>query len=104
MVVSPLIALMKDQVEQLRKRGIKAVAIFSGMQLQEIDTLLDNCIYGPVKFLYLSPERLKTELARERISRMNVSLIAVDEAHRSAERRVGKECVSPCRSRWSPYH
>src|SRR3546814_662264 len=80
-VVSPLIALMKDQVEQLRKRGIKAVAIFSGMQLQEIDTLLDNCIYGPVKFLYLSPERLKTELARERISRMNVSLIAVDEAH-----------------------
>lgn len=81
LVVTPLIALMKDQVEQLRKRGIKAAAVFSGMHPSEIDTVFDNCIYGPYKFLYLSPERLKTELARERISRMNVNLLAVDEAH-----------------------
>lgn len=80
-VVSPLIALMKDQVEQLRRKGIKAAAVFSGMHGGEIDAIFDNCVYGPYKFLYLSPERLKTDLARERISRMNVNLIAVDEAH-----------------------
>ncbi|MDB5024895.1 MAG: RecQ family ATP-dependent helicase [Mucilaginibacter sp.] len=80
-VVSPLIALMKDQVENLKAKGIEAVAIVSGMGKREVDIALDNCIYGPVKFLYLSPERLLSELVRERIKYMNVSLIAVDEAH-----------------------
>jgi len=81
LVVSPLIALMKDQVEQLRKRRIAAEAIYSGMRRSDIDRILDNCVYGKTKFLYLSPERLATELARVRISRMNVNLLAVDEAH-----------------------
>jgi ATP-dependent DNA helicase RecQ len=80
-VVSPLIALMKDQVENLKARGIEAVSIVSGMSRREVDIALDNCVYGPVKFLYLSPERLLSELVRERISYMNVNLIAVDEAH-----------------------
>ncbi|MEQ8704492.1 MAG: ATP-dependent DNA helicase RecQ [Phaeodactylibacter sp.] len=80
-VVSPLIALMKDQVENLRKRGILAEAIYSGMRKSDIDRILDNCVYGKTKFLYLSPERLTTELARVRISRMPVNLLAVDEAH-----------------------
>jgi len=80
-VITPLIALMKDQVSQLEKRGIKAVAIFSGMNLREIDIALDNCVYGDKKFLYVSPERLETEMFQERIKKMNVSLIAVDEAH-----------------------
>jgi ATP-dependent DNA helicase RecQ len=80
-VITPLIALMKDQVEQLKRRGILAVAIHSGMNRSEIDILLDNCIYGSVKFLYVSPERLQTELFIERVKQMKVSLIAVDEAH-----------------------
>jgi ATP-dependent DNA helicase RecQ len=80
-VISPLIALMKDQVQNLNKRGIKAIAIYSGLNKHEIDLLLDNCVYGNVKFLYVSPERLETELFRVRIGKMNVSLIAVDEAH-----------------------
>ncbi|WP_316829475.1 ATP-dependent DNA helicase RecQ [Pedobacter aquatilis] len=80
-VVSPLIALMKDQVENLKSKGIEAVAIYAGMGKREIDILLDNCIYGKIKFLYLSPERLLSELVRVRISYMNVNLIAVDEAH-----------------------
>jgi len=80
-VVSPLIALMKDQVENLKAKGIEAMAIVSGMGKREVDIALDNCIYGPVKFLYLSPERLLSELVRERIKYMNVNLIAVDEAH-----------------------
>ena len=80
-VVSPLIALMKDQVENLKAKGIEAVAIVSGMSKREVDLALDNCVYGGVKFLYLSPERLLSELVRERISYMNVNLIAVDEAH-----------------------
>jgi ATP-dependent DNA helicase RecQ len=80
-VVSPLIALMKDQVENLKAKGIDAIAITSGMGKREIDIALDNCIYGPIKFLYLSPERLLSELVRERIKYMNVNLIAVDEAH-----------------------
>lgn len=80
-VVTPLIALMKDQVENLRSRGIEAIAIFSGMSKREIDIALDNCIYGKTKFLYLSPERLLSELVRERIRYMNVNLFAVDEAH-----------------------
>ncbi len=80
-VVSPLIALMKDQVSNLKKREIQAEAIFSGMAYREIDRILDNAAYGGIKFLYLSPERLTTELVRERIKKMNVSLLAVDEAH-----------------------
>ncbi|WP_207533036.1 RecQ family ATP-dependent DNA helicase [Desertivirga arenae] len=80
-VVSPLIALMKDQVENLKARGIEAVAIVSGMGKREVDILLDNCVYGPIKFLYLSPERLMSDLVRERIRYMNVNLFAVDEAH-----------------------
>jgi ATP-dependent DNA helicase RecQ len=80
-VISPLIALMKDQVDNLRKKGILAAAIYSGMGKREIDTVLDNCIYGNYKFLYVSPERLKTEIFIERFKRMKVNLIAVDEAH-----------------------
>src|SRR6202000_2353282 len=80
-VVSPLIALMKDQVENLKAKGIEAVSIVSGMSKREIDIALDSCIYGDVKFLYLSPERLLSELVHERIKYMKVNLIAVDEAH-----------------------
>ncbi|GAB3536534.1 ATP-dependent DNA helicase RecQ [Pontibacter brevis] len=81
LVITPLIALMKDQVEQLKKRGINALAVYSGMNRREIDIALDNCVYGDVKFLYLSPERLLTELFQERVKRMKVGLIAIDEAH-----------------------
>ncbi|KGE15394.1 RecQ family ATP-dependent DNA helicase [Sphingobacterium deserti] len=80
-VVSPLIALMKDQVQNLRKKGIDAVAIFSGMSHREVDIALDNCVYGRIKFLYLAPERLYSDLVRERIRYMKVSLFAIDEAH-----------------------
>ena len=80
-VVTPLIALMKDQVDSLRKRGISAVAIHSGMTPRQIDIALDNCIYGDVKFLYVAPERLSSEMFRLRVDRMNVTLLAVDEAH-----------------------
>lgn len=80
-VISPLIALMKDQVENLKEKGIEAMAITSGMGKREIDIALDNCIYGNIKFLYLSPERLLSDLVRERIKYMKVNLIAVDEAH-----------------------
>jgi ATP-dependent DNA helicase RecQ len=80
-VVSPLIALMKDQVENLAAKGIEAVSVVSGMSKREIDIALDSCIYGQVKFLYLSPERLLSELVRERVRYMRVNLIAVDEAH-----------------------
>ncbi len=72
---------MRDQVEQLRKRGIPAAAIHSGMHYREIDTTLDNCIYGNTKFLYVSPERLRTEIMIERTKQMRVCLLAVDEAH-----------------------
>ncbi len=81
LVVSPLIALMKDQVDSLRAKGVKAAAIYSGMSYREIDRTLDNCIYGDYKFLYVSPERLKAELFIERFRQMKVNLIAVDEAH-----------------------
>ncbi len=80
-VVTPLIALMRDQVENLIKRGIKAQAIFSGMSRAEIDVALDNCVYGEFKFIYVSPERLATEIFRERVKKMKINLIAVDEAH-----------------------
>ncbi len=81
LVVSPLIALMKDQVYQLQKRHIPAAAIYSGMPYREIDRIFDNAVFGGLRFLYLSPERLTTELAQERIRRMPVNLLAVDEAH-----------------------
>ncbi len=80
-VVSPLIALMKDQVENLIKRNIKAAVVFSGMSFREVDTTIDNCVYGPYKFLYLSPERLMIDWVRERVAKMNVNLFAIDEAH-----------------------
>src|SRR5688572_22330520 len=80
-VVSPLIALMKDQVENLVKRNIKAAAIYSGMSYKEINYTLDNCIHGDYKFLYLSPERLKSDLVKERMRQMHIGLIAIDEAH-----------------------
>lgn len=81
LVITPLIALMKDQVDALRKKRVLAAAVYSGMRKREIDTVLDNCIYGNYKFLYVSPERLKTELFIARFSKMKVSMIAVDEAH-----------------------
>src|SRR5690606_30498514 len=80
-VVTPLIALMNDQVNQLKKRGIHAVAVHSAMSHDEIDLNLNNCMFGSVKFLYLSPERLQTSMFQSRVARMNVSLIVVDEAH-----------------------
>jgi ATP-dependent DNA helicase RecQ len=80
-VVTPLIALMKDQAEGLKRRGIPAEAVFSGMHREDIIRRLDNCLYGNVKFLYLSPERLNTDMMRDYIDRMEVSLLAVDEAH-----------------------
>ena len=80
-VITPLIALMKDQVENLKKRNINALAIYSGMTKDEIEIALDNCIYGSVKFLYISPERTSTEIFKIRVKHMNVNLIAIDEAH-----------------------
>jgi len=80
-VVTPLIALMKDQVEQLKRRHISAAAIHSGMNRREIDITLDNCIHGTTKFLYVSPERLRTDIMIERTKQMNVCLLAIDEAH-----------------------
>ena len=80
-VVTPLIALMKDQVQNLRDRGIGALAVHAGMTRREIDFTLDNAIYGDYKFLYVSPERLRTELFRYRLTKMDVNFLAVDEAH-----------------------
>lgn len=80
-VVTPLIALMKDQVANLRSRGIKATAIYSGMRSSEIVTALENCIFGDYKFLYISPERIASELFLRKIQRVKISLITVDEAH-----------------------
>ncbi|MCG2459978.1 RecQ family ATP-dependent DNA helicase [Flavobacteriaceae bacterium F89] len=80
-VVSPLIALIQDQVNSLRKRGIKALALVGGISFDEMNDLLDNSLYGNYKFLYLSPERLQQEIVRERIQQMDVSLLAIDEAH-----------------------
>ena len=81
LVITPLIALMKDQVEQLNRRQIKAMAIHSGMSSYEIDVALNNCVFGGYKFLYVSPERLNTPLFRTRVNDMHVNLLAVDEAH-----------------------
>ena len=81
LVVSPLIALMKDQVEQLKRRGIQALAVYSGMSFIEVKKTLQNAAYGNFKFLYVSPERLETKLFLEYLPSMNISLLAVDEAH-----------------------
>lgn len=81
LVITPLIALMKDQVYNLRKRGIKALAVYSGTTRQEIITALENCIFGNYKFLYISPERLDTEIFRIKLRSMKVSMITVDESH-----------------------
>lgn len=81
LVVTPLISLMKDQVQNLRKRGIRALAIYSGMSRQEIVTTLENCIFGDYKFLYISPERLDTEIFRTKLRKMTISMITVDESH-----------------------
>ena len=81
LVITPLIALMKDQVENLNERGIKSLAIYSGMTLPEIKIAFDNAAWGNYKFLYLSPERISTERFKERIKQLDVNLIAVDEAH-----------------------
>lgn len=80
-VITPLIALMKDQVQNLRQRGIKAVAIYSGMTRQEILTALENCIFGNYKFLYISPERLDTDIFKQKLRAMKISMITVDESH-----------------------
>jgi ATP-dependent DNA helicase RecQ len=80
-VISPLISLIKDQVENLQKRGIKALSVTSAQHKSEIDIILDNCIYGKVKFLYISPERIQNELFLERVKKMKINLIAIDEAH-----------------------
>ena len=81
LVVTPLIALMKDQVRNLRERGIKALAIYSGMTRKEILVALENCIFGDYKFLYISPERLDTEIFQTKLRHMKVSMITVDESH-----------------------
>lgn len=81
LVVTPLIALMKDQVRNLRDRGIKALAVYSGMTREEILVALENCIFGDYKFLYISPERLDTEIFRTKLRKMKVSMITVDESH-----------------------
>lgn len=80
-VITPLIALMKDQVQNLRSRGIKAVAVYSGMTRKEILIALENCIFGDYKFLYISPERLDTEIFKIKLRSMKVSMITVDESH-----------------------
>lgn len=80
-VISPLVALMNDQVAQLKKRNIKAIALTGGMRHSEVDIALDNCVYGDIKLLYLSPERLQSEIVLTRLQKMKISVIAVDEAH-----------------------
>ncbi len=80
-VISPLVALIQDQVQTLRQKGVKAIELTGGISPNNLDMLLDNCIYGNYKFLYLSPERLQHPLVKERIQQMSVSLIAIDEAH-----------------------
>lgn len=81
LVITPLISLMKDQVNNLREKGIKATAIYSGMTRNEIISTLENCIYGGTKFLYVSPERISTEIFQTKLKSMDISMIAVDEAH-----------------------
>ena len=80
-VVSPLVALIHNQVETLKQKGIKAIALTGGIPFNDLNDLLDNCVYGNYKFLYLSPERLQQSFIQERIQQMNINLIAIDEAH-----------------------
>ena len=80
-VITPLIALMKDQVDNLKRRHIKATAVYSGMSNAEIEIAFNNCILGDYKFLYISPERLKTQRFIQVVTQMTVNLIAVDESH-----------------------
>jgi ATP-dependent DNA helicase RecQ len=81
LVITPLIALMKEHVSRLINMGIKSVAIHSGLTREEIEIALENCIYGDYKFLYISPERISTQIFRAKVPRMNISLVAIDEAH-----------------------
>ena len=81
LVITPLIALMKDQVENLQKKGIHAAAVYTGMSWDKQRVALDNCLYGPYHFLYCSPERLESEEFRKRLAQLPIGLIAVDEAH-----------------------
>ena len=81
LVITPLIALMKDQVRNLREKGIKAIAIYSGMTREEIVVALENCIFGNYKFLYISPERLDTEIFQAKLRHMKISMITIDESH-----------------------
>ena len=81
LVITPLIALMKDQVRHLREQNIRALAIYAGMTRSEITQIFDNAIFGDYKFLYVSPERLGTELFRQRLKQMHISMIVVDESH-----------------------
>ena len=80
-VITPLIALMKDQVDHLLAKGVRAAAIYSGMTRQEILKTLENCVFGGIKFLYVSPERLSSELFQVKLRHMKVSFITIDEAH-----------------------
>jgi len=81
LVISPLVALMKDQVANLQKRGIKAIALTGGIRSEEMIDLLDNCQYGNYKFLYVSPERLQSDWILDRIKNLRINLITIDEAH-----------------------
>ena len=81
LVISPLIALMKDQVQNLRRRGITAAAIYTGLSHNEVLQTLDNAVFNAYKFLYVSPERLGTQLFRQKLAHMHISFITVDEAH-----------------------
>jgi ATP-dependent DNA helicase RecQ len=81
LVITPLIALMKDQVNRLNNLEIKSIAIHSGMTGEEIDNALENSIFGNYKFLYISPERISTKVFQAKVSRLNLSLVAIDEAH-----------------------
>ena len=105
-VISPLVALMKEQAATLRRKGIKATAIYSGMTHEEVLIALENCIYGNYKFLYVSPERLGSELFQVKLSHMHVSFIAVDEATTWTEQRMltgTKYSTTPVRRRRTAY-
>ena len=98
LVVTPLIALMKDQVDNLKKKGIKAAAIYSGMSYEEMMITLDNCMYGSYKFLYVSPERLATRILLDKIQQLNIHLIAVDESLRLRRDLLQRK---QCLKRWA---